>query len=321
MEIGSFLELAFDQGHEYYTGPNVARLNTGRAAIYHAMCVLECDTLWLPYYQCDTVRNFLKQKNIKLKFYKIDSYFNPIHLSPLEGEAVLLVNYFGIMSNKRMQSLASLYSHVIIDNAQAFFSAPIEQCLNVYSARKFIGVPDGAYVIGENANRQMDTYGQDYSADTSLFLLQRIENGCEATYTSRMINEKRLDYADVLCMSKLSHTILDSVNYKINREKRVENFKLARGLFDGLNQLDVGTYWDDTCIPMVYPLVIERDNLLEELQKSKVFQGHWWGYLLHELQEDTFEYYLSRYIIPITIDQRYGQEALEFMAAIIKEER
>ena len=60
MEIGSFIELQFERGREYYKQTeHIARLNTGRAAIWHAFRVLNCSAIWIPYYQCDTVRDFL----------------------------------------------------------------------------------------------------------------------------------------------------------------------------------------------------------------------------------------------------------------------
>jgi hypothetical protein len=63
--------------------------------------------------------------------------------------------------------------------------------------------------------------------------------------------------------------------------------------------------------------VVEDDSLIERLQKAKHFQGHWWDYLLKEVSENTFEYWLSRYLIPITIDQRYGKEELLDIKAVI----
>ena len=36
MEIGSFLELQLPKGREWHHEPHTARLNTGRAAIWHA---------------------------------------------------------------------------------------------------------------------------------------------------------------------------------------------------------------------------------------------------------------------------------------------
>ena len=309
MEIGSFIELQFEKGREYFKGDkNIARLNSGRAAIYHAFRVLNCDSIWLPYYQCDTVRNFLGRKNVKINYYHIDKEFNPTDLDQKENEAVLFVNYYGIMSNNRMKELANNRNNVIIDNSQAFFSEPIEDCLNVYSARKFVGVPDGAYVLGKDAEKYIDNYEQGFSSDTSKFLLERIEYGCEGkTYTSRMENEHRIDTEDINKMSKLTRTILDGTNYEFIKGNRKENFEFACSLFDKVNQIKPQIYYDETCVPMVYPLLIEDENLLDTLLKNKHFQGHWWSYLLDEVSRDTFEYYISKYIIPITIDQRYGQ--------------
>lgn len=318
MEIGSFLELAFDSGKEYYKGDGIARLNSGRGAIYHAARCLTCDTIYLPYYQCDTVRDFLLKKNINVEYYSIDENFNPLISKISDNSAIVLVNYYGIMSKERLLSLSKKFDKVIIDNSQGFFCEPLGGCMNVYSARKFVGVPDGAYVIGENADRFLDEYKQDYSSDTSLFLLQRIEYGCEGkTYQSRMINEHRIDDADVMRMSRLTRTILDSANYDFIKNKRRENFKYAHSLFKDINKINPLMYYDESCVPMVYPLVVEDDSLLKRLLENKHFQGHWWSYLLDEIENDKFEYWLSRYVIPITIDQRYGKGELNFIYDIV----
>ena len=320
MEIGSFIELQFEKGKEYYKGDiDIARLNTGRAAIYHALRVTGCKAIWLPIYQCDTVREFLKKKNTSIKYYHIDKSFNPIDLNQKENEAVLLVNYYGIMSENRMRELASKYKNVIIDNSQAFFCKPLENCLNIYSCRKFVGVPDGAYVIGKNAHLFLGEYEQGYSSDTSAFLLQRIEYGCEGkAYESRKTNESRIDSEDILRMSKLTQTILDDTDYEQIKVKRRANFEMASKLFKDLNKINPLKYYDDKTIPMVYPLVVEDDDLINKLFKAKHFQGHWWSYLLDETNKSDFENWLSRYIIPITIDQRYGKEELEYINSILR---
>ena len=312
MEIGSFIELQFPKGKELFKGDkNIARLNSGRAAIWHAFRVLGCEAIWIPYYQCDTVRNFLYRKGSTVKFYHIDFEFNPIDLNPSENEAVLLVNYYGIMSHQRMNDLAEQYGNVIIDNSQALFNEQINGCMNVYSTRKFVGVPDGSYVIGERAEKYLDEYEQCFSSDTSLFLLQRIEYGCEGkTYQTRSVNEHRIDIEDIMKMSKLTRTILDGTDYEFIKHKRRENFEIASELFDEVNRINPKMYYCDNCVPMVYPLVIEDDALLKRLLDAKHFQGHWWSYLLDEMPEDSFESWISRYVIPITIDQRYGEKEL-----------
>lgn len=318
MELGSFIELQFPQGREFHTERSIARLNSGKAAIYHAFRCTDCHAIWLPVYQCDTIRDFFRKHEVPIKYYHIDREFNPMDLAPSEKEAVLLVNYYGVMSFTRMSTLAAKYRHVIIDNCQAFFAKPLSNCLNVYSCRKFIGVPDGAYVVGDNADCHVDEYPQCFSSDTALFLLQRIEYGCEGkAYKSRSLNEQRVEQEDVMKMSALTRTILDGTDYDYICEKRRENFAFIHNRLSAINKLDAMKYYDSSCIPMVYPLLIENDELLPYLQSHKHFQGHWWSYMLEEVQEDMAEYWLSRYIIPVTIDQRYGEKELEYLSDLI----
>lgn len=320
-EIGSFLELSFLRGLEYYRGNDIARLNSGRAGIYHALRILNCHTVFLPYYQCETVREFLLKKGITIHYYYMDRDFNPQVLSCPRDAAIVLVNYFGIMDYTRMSDLASKYQNVIIDNSQAFFAPATRGCMNVYSARKFIGVPDGAYVLGEHADEYIGEYEEDYSSDTSLFLLQRIEYGCEGkAYQNREINEERIRHSDIKRMSKLTRAILDGTGYENIKDKRQENFKIASSLFASINRINPEKYYGNNCIPMVYPLVVENEKILPNLIKNKIFQGHWWSYLLNEVKPDSFESYMARYMIPITIDQRYGENEIKDIFNIIKKD-
>ncbi|MBH1939412.1 hypothetical protein I5677_00730 [Mobilitalea sibirica] len=320
-EFGSFLELEFMKGREYYTGSHIARLNTGRAGIYHACRVLGCEKVCLPYYECHTVREFLEKKGMKVRYYYLNEEFCPILPFCQEDEAVVLVNYFGVMGEKRMKHLAKQYPKVIIDNAQAFFAPPLKGCMNVYSVRKFIGAADGAYVIGNQAERYMDEYQQDYSSDTGLFLLLRIEYGCEGkAYENRVENEERLNTSDIRRMSELTHAILDGTDYERIRCRRRDNFSAACDCFDKINQIEPKRYYSEDCVPMVYPLLIEKEGLPERLVENKLFQGHWWSHLLMEVEPQTLEFRLSQYLIPVTIDQRYGKEEMESMFEIIMKE-
>ena len=70
---------------------------------------------------------------------------------------------------------------------------------------------------------------------------------------------------------------------------------------------------------MVYPLVVEDDNLINRLFAAKHFQGHWWSYICDEQPENSFEYWISRYVIPITIDQRYGKKEMDYLVNVIKQ--
>lgn len=323
MEIGSFIELQFPKGLEWYNGEkSIARLNTGRAAIWHAFRITGAKRIWIPYYQCDSIRDFLTEKNVEIHYYHTDKNINPTDLLATPEDAVLFVNYYGIMSSERMRILSMSYPNVIIDNCQAFFCKPLENALNVYSCRKFVGVADGAYVIGKNAHRFVEEYPQCYSSDTAAFLLKRIEYGCEGKgYEARAINEHRIDAENAMKMSKLTRTIMDGTDYEFIRSKRKENFRIAHELLGGVNVIDPMRFYDLETIPMVYPLLVEDEDCIQRLYKAKHFQGHWWSYICDEHSKDTFEHWISKYIIPITIDQRYGRSELEYLANVIKNKK
>lgn len=321
MEIGSFIELQLPKGLEYYrNNENCARLNTGRSGIVHAFSILNKKTIWLPIYQCDSVREALEAVGADIRYYHIDKNFNPIDLPTDTDDAVLFANYYGIMSNDRMTSLAQNYPNAIIDNCQAFFCKPVKGQMNVYSCRKFVGVPDGAYVIGSNANSGVEKYPQCYSSDTATFLFSRIEYGCEGKgYEMRKLNEDRINSEGIMRMSSLTHAILDGTDYNEIQLIRRFNFKYAHMLLGDINKINPLMYYDDETVPMVYPLMIEDDSLLKRLQDAKHFQGHWWSYICEEQPKESFEHWLSRFVIPITIDQRYNKEHIDFLANIIKE--
>ena len=97
MEIGSFLELDIERTGEYFPdNENVARLNSARAGIYHSLQVMQCDDIYVPYYQCPTVNSFLGKKGVKIYQYYLSNTFKPLLNRPENKSAILIVNYFGI---------------------------------------------------------------------------------------------------------------------------------------------------------------------------------------------------------------------------------
>ena len=320
MEIGSFLELQLPKGRELYNQETgIARLNTGRMGIWHAFRVTGCKRIWIPIYQCDSIRETFEKMGVEMCFYHQDISFTPLDISASDDDAVLLVNYFGVMSHNRMVELAKNYKHAIIDCAQAFFCKPVGNALTVYSCRKFVGAPDGAYVIGIDAQKFVEEYPQCYSSDTAAYLLKRIEYGCEGKgYEARSLNEHRIDSENCMKMSKLTRTLMDAEDYAYNKEKRRENFAYAHQLLKDINKIKPMMYMDEDTVPMVYPLVVEDDNLIHRLFAAKHFQGHWWSYICDEQPETTFEHWISRYVIPITIDQRYGKKEIDYLVNVIK---
>ena len=319
MEIGSFIELDLRNTGEFYEGEHVLRLNSARAGIYHACKLYDVSSVFIPYYQCNTVGNFLAKQGLTVHYYHINDRFEPIGEPNALNSAWLIVNYFGILSNQYLSEISKKYNNIIIDNAPAFFNNPIENSYNIYSTRKFFGVPDGCYVIGSKAQDKSLEYGLDESSEMAGFLLKRIEKGCSAVYADRMKNEERIDNSGILKMSKLTQALLANVDYAKIAQKRRRNFFQAHKLYHSINLIDPLNNMDDDCVPMVYPLVIEQEDLVRKLADRKIYTGRWWHHVLALVEAGTFEAYMSKFMIPIPIDQRYGDAELHYTSEIVFE--
>jgi hypothetical protein len=133
-----------------------------------------------------------------------------------------------------------------------------------------------------------------------------------------MKNEARIDGSDILRMSSLSESLLKGIDYEGIKTRRLANFEFTHSLFGEMNLLDPVRFTDKESVPMVYPLVIEDPDAVKKLQGQKIYTGRWWNHVIDEVRIDTFEAWLSKFMIPVPIDQRYGEEAIRhvFMTLI-----
>ena len=173
--------------------------------------------------------------------------------------------------------------------------------------------------MGKEAHKFVEEYRQCYSSVTAAFLLKRIVYGCEGKgYEARELNEDRIDHEGCMKMLKLTRTIMGAENCAYNMQKRKESFAYAHLLLSGFNKINPTMYMDEETVPMSYPIVIEEDECVQCFFRAMHFPDHWWSYVCDEQPEENFEHWISRYGIPITIDQRYYKEEIENLVNIIK---
>lgn len=315
MEIGSFLELDLKRTGEYFKtdGKDIARLNSGRSAILHSIRLLNCSSVYIPFYLCPEVKQFLVSKGINVHSYSISDNFAPLMDRNETDTAMLIVNHYGLFDGNKLISIKEKYVNVIIDNCSAFFAPALPGCFSVFSCRKFFGVPDGSYAIGHNASSGCDSYPLDESADTSSFLLKRIEKGCSPVYEERMLNEERINKSDIRRMSLLTQSLMNSLDFEWIRNRRIENFKYAVELFQEKNLLNVGSFIEKESIPLFYPLVLKNREIVGELKKKGIYTGRRWISVLNSTNPDSFEYFLSEYMVPIPVDQRYAKSEILYI--------
>ena len=68
---------------------------------------------------------------------------------------------------------------------------------------------------------------------------------------------------------------------------------------------------------MVYPFLCSVDGLRGRLIQNKVYVSQWWKYLLDVLPADSVESRLSRYLLPLPLDQRYTPDDMRELAALV----
>ena len=320
MEMGGYLPLELNKGLEYFErfhDIDIWRFNSGRSSIVAALNSMKVRRVHIPFYNCYMVEEALKKNGYKIQKYKIDSNFLPQINRFEEDDWLVYIDYFGVCNKKVKELIAEKYKRVIFDNTQAFYAQPIikEFVFNVYSCRKFFGVADGAYLVAKEGQKVITEYEEDSSWKRSSFLLRSIEEGTNNAYGDSLRSEEEIGF-QVKLMSKLTRKIMQSVNYESVAMTRIRNFNCLNKFLCDINELNIS--FEDEEVPMVYPLLIRNDNLRMELIKSKIYVPQWWKYLINELDNEDYEVILSKYLIPLPIDQRYSEEQMTFLANTVK---
>jgi len=314
--IGGYHELELNDNGSIYHDQAIA-LNTGRNALEFILSNRNYKRIYIPYYTCDVILEPFHKLKIEYQFYHLNKNFLPI-LDPIdENEALLYVNYFGLMNNIISKGLTA-YQNIIIDNSQAFFNKPNKNNSTFYSPRKFFGVPDGGFAYVKST-RNFDLK-QDKSIDRISHLIKRIEYDAESGYQSFIANNIKLENQPILEMSTLTKMLLKNVNFSHIKDIRNKNFEIIHDSLGTMNELSPILNEEIINGPMAYPFLRKGNKKLKlKLIKQRIFVATYWPNVKEWLnREDCFEIYLQDNLIPIPIDQRYGADEMKKIIDTLK---
>ena len=320
-EYGGYLPLEIHRGTEWYTEDEtdlgIARLNSGRSALWLAMRHLGAERLFVPVYYCPTVVQSLRDDGFEVVFYPIDRQLLPrLEDVRLESkDAVLLVNYFGLIRDHLVDA-AERFKKVIFDNALAFYAEPVarEGVVSVYSCRKFFGVSDGAYAIGVGVVQPV--LPQDVSSYHANHLLLSFELGTNSAYRESLQNEERL-MSEHLSMSKLTRRLLCGADYEAVRDRRRANYELLRRALSDYQTLDLPL--DSDAVPSAYPLVASLP-LRKLLVGYHVYVPRMWESWIDnpDADKESIEYFFSNHLVALPLDQRYEGGDMRELVDLVK---
>ena len=310
--IGGYFELELRKGEHYHK--NALRLNTARNCFEYVLRVRRYAKVYIPYYTCEVMLEPIQKLGIGYEFYHINEKFEPTTLPKLkENEAFLYTNYFGLKQDC-VKRLASRYGkRLIVDNAQAFFALPLEGIDTFYSARKFFGVPDGAYLYVDKPSQQ--EFEQDSSYARLSHLLKRIDLGAEAGYQDFRENDDALHNQEIKKMSRLTEAILCGVDYVASRKSRRDNYQWLDEVLGGANRIHMDMDMD--CVPMVYPYLTEDNALRQKLIDRKIFVATYWPNIKEWCKPEWMEYSFANQVVPLPIDQRYNWKDINRIVKLV----
>ena len=293
-------------------------VNSGRHALEYILVSLKRlpKRIWLPYYTCDVILEPLNRLNIPFSFYHIDKNLEIADKFDLtDDEYIIANNYFGV-KDYYISQLANMFGNqLIIDCAQAFFMPYISDTNCFYSPRKFVGVPDGGIAYTHDNGNEM-TFDQDYSFERCSHLLKRIDLGPSGGYDDFKANSSLLKNTSVKEMSILTKTLLKGLDYSAIKSKRKKNYAILSDYLDSMNQLVIPLA-DSFACPMVYPFMTPDLTIRKRLIDNKVFVAKYWPNIKDWCKPEDPEYDMAEQIIPLPIDQRYGDKEMEYIIDII----
>lgn len=296
-------------------------VNTGRNALKYILRSLpKVDKVYLPFYTCEVILQPLNKLGIPCEFYHINEQLELAQTIALKAnEYIVINNYFGLQ-NQYIQRMAELYGeHLIVDNSQAFYAPTLPDIKAFYSTRKFVGVSDGGCVwLGyPKETSQSGLLHVDKSESRNAYLTIREQKGAEAGYAAFREAEESLDNQVTKVMSVETRMALGMIDYETIRVRRQQNFLYLHKALKDSNRLHLPLLLSRDDVPMVYPYWTDDSSLRQRLIDNHIYVAQYWPNVLDWCKEGSLEYEFAKNLIPLPIDQRYGEAEMKKIIEII----
>ena len=287
-------------------------VNFGRGGLEVILCSRGYRHVYLPDYLCPDVFAFLKAIAMPYTTYGIDAELEPVAIPKLDrDEAFLYVNYFGV-KDAYCLCLEQSQPNLILDLSQAFHYRP-RRADGFNSARKFFGVPDGAFVFGKDLTDV--ALPESHSFDQCEALLRRADGDLAGGYAAFHRLEQAKGGQRAAKMSLLTRSLLGSIDVNRAQAARLKNFLTLHQLLGHANVLAVDT---DVAGPLCYPFLDSNGALLKQrLIEKHVFVPTYWRGLDAFTSPNTFVDDLTRNLVCLPCDQRYSPSDMADIAKLI----
>lgn len=315
--IGGYYSLEAGQSSPLPHFKSASKYQSARAAIAAALGFMRPSAVWLPYYICTAVEEILATTHLNLHRYLLtEGRGVPENLPVDSNDVVICVDYFGI-SGSACDSAIATYGRerVLIDASQSLFHIPRENVPTVYSPRKFVGVPDGGFIVAPQTIPSLKPADEAASINRSLHLLTRSSGQIGKGHSQFMAAEASLSSHESIAMSNLTYNMISAIDFDRVRKRRVTNY---HALSTALTNLGLITSeLPEHAVPMCFPLSnVEGKSLQRALISHNIFSPTYWSESALP-ENEIVGLALRDRTVYLPCDQRYGPVEMTYIAETI----
>ncbi|WP_373938100.1 hypothetical protein L0990_01050 [Vibrio kanaloae] len=275
MGIGGYNQLSLQSFGSGF-GEDIYNYQSARAALYSFCSAQNIKEIYVPNYICDSIFPALKSLGIRIYFYSINDNLLPEKfpiIKNTKSSKVLIVNYFGLLSEELKEIVMKEPEAFIVDNSQALFNDHLEGATSIYSPRKFLGLPDGGFLKTSEKIKLPTTL---YDASKKIgHLLLRAAGDVQGGYEQFLEAEKALECYLPKKMSLISSFLIECNNFKKIKECRQYNYNELNSKFKSINRL---SFKFTNQVPLCYPLKLDFNvsHICKELVGEKIYLPRYW---------------------------------------------
>lgn len=331
--MGGEFEIDLSVQRDFVPQPDTYYYASGRTALYQILRSLgpQHTKVWMPDWLCHTMVEAAEMAKAEVVFYELNSDFEAT-LEALDksgfrdGEAALMVNYFGLQDLKpTAKAIKEQYpqSIVIEDDVQAYWCfAEQENPYSDYrftSMRKAFAIPDGGLV--KTSRPMPDVTG------SNTFAPLKVKAGVLKRYRGQD-GIKDEDYLDLFRqgdelisenydsgMSDDSKRLFAGTDFEQVKRQRQENAKV---ILEGLKSLGINPLIEvpaDT-VPLFIPIYLEnRNEVRKRMFQNDVFCPVHWpleGMNVKKGRE------MAEHELSLIIDQRYSEKDMDLIVSLFR---
>lgn len=322
-EIGGYFGFELTQNGQF-PYKDAYFFNSARSAFFVLIKKIGIKSIFMPKFICNSIIEPLNLLNVNIKYYQLDKDFYPILKKEEVGnDYIFYVNYFGVCTHNQERLMSEFnIKQLIFDNSQAFFVSAFKGVNTIYSPRKFLPIADGGILVTEHAisldDYNMDNQDDMYEISSYQHLFLRLLYGANRGYPGFIETESLFSSYMAKPISLITKQILETLDYQILKQKRLDNFKILHEGLKGYNQLSFDI--ESIQSPLTYPLFIQnKKKFTEYLIKNKVYSPSFWKDSLVRLGQEEIEYDFVNHITHLVCDHRYDEADMLYQISLIKE--